>query len=247
MNLEIWQWAFLATGALIIGLSKTGIGGLGMLAVVLFANALPARQATGLVLPMLILGDVLAVFFYRQHAHRGHLLRLFPWTAAGVVAGWLVVGRLGDREMARLIGLIVAAMLGVHLWRQRSVARGEDGLAAGSWLAPVAGLLAGFTTLVANAAGPVMTIYLLAMQLPKLEFLGTGAVFFMLINWFKVPFMVQLDLINPASLRLNLMLAPAVLVGALAGRFIAGRIEQKTFETIATVLAALAAAKLLLF
>ena len=94
--------------------------------------------------------------------------------------------------------------------------------------------------MVANAAGPVMTIYLLAMRLPKLEFLGTGAVFFFLINWIKVPFMVDLGLINAASLTLNLQLAPAVLVGAWLGRIVAARINQNAFENLSLALAAAA-------
>ena len=106
---------------------------------------------------------------------------------------------------------------------------------------------AGFTTLVANAAGAAMSIYLLAMRLPKLGFLGTNAVFFLLLNWFKVPFMVNLGLVNRESLWLNLKLAPAVVVGCLIGYYAAARMNQKVFETTAVVLTAAAAVKLLFF
>lgn len=239
------QWALLALGALCVGLAKTGIPGLGILLVVLFANVLPARASSGVVLPLLILGDLTALAAYRRNLVWSHLWRLIPWAAAGVVAGWFALGRLNDAWTARTIGAIVVVMLAVHFWRRARAARGDDRPPARA-TAAAAGLAAGFTTLVANAAGPVMTLYLLAMRLPKLEFLGTGAVFFFLINWFKVPFMVNLGLIDAASLGLNLRLAPVVLLGAWLGRLIARKIEQKTFENTALTLAALAAAKLLL-
>lgn len=242
MNWELWQWALAIVGALAIGLAKTGIGGLGMLAVVIFANLLPAREASGVVLPMLCFADVVAVLAYRQHAQWKFLWRLFPWTALGVVAGYVALGRINDRQASVLIGVIILVLLAVHTWRQR---RGGQLAEHGAWFAPTIGILAGFTTLVANAAGPLMAIYLLAMRLPKLEYVGTGAVYFMLMNLFKVPFMLNLGLINPASFTLNLWLAPAVLAGALLGRKILVRINQKLFEDLALILAALAGVKLL--
>src|SRR5690606_20548904 len=115
----------------------------------------------------------------------------------------------------------------------------------GAWFAPAIGVLAGFTTLVANAAGPMMAVYFLAMRLPKMDFVGTGAVFFLIINLFKVPFMVNLGLINAASFTLNLWLAPAVIGGAWLGRKLLVRIDQRAFENIALALSAVAGLKLL--
>jgi uncharacterized protein len=113
------------------------------------------------------------------------------------------------------------------------------------WFAPLIGMLAGFTTLVANAAGPLMVIYLLAMRLPKMEYVGTGAVFFLLMNLFKVPFMLNLGLINIGSFSLNLLLAPAVFAGAFLGRKILGKINQQLFENLALSLSAVAGIRLL--
>ncbi|HNC23574.1 MAG TPA: sulfite exporter TauE/SafE family protein [Opitutaceae bacterium] len=242
-HLEPWQWALAVVGALAIGLAKTGINGLGMLAVVVFANLLPARQASGVVLPMLVLADVVAVASYRQHTVWSHLWRLFPWTAAGIVAGYFALGRINDRQASVLIGVIILGMLGMHLWRRRRPAAAEAEHPA--WFAPTIGVLAGFTTLVANAAGPLMAIYLLAMRLPKMEYMGTGATFYLLMNLFKVPFMAHLGLVSASSLGLNAVLAPAVLVGALLGRKVLARIDQKLFEQLALGLAALAGLKLL--
>ena len=248
MNFESWQWAVAALAAMLVGVSKGGISGLGFLPVVIFAQVLPStRQSSGFVLPLLIFGDVVAVLNYRRHTQWSHLWKLFPWTAGGVLAGYFAMGRINDRQAAKLIGLIVFGLVILHLWRRRQAKlAGPNGeLNHGWWFAPMIGVLAGFTTLVANAAGPLMAIYLLAMHLPKLEFVGTGAVFFMLLNWFKVPFMVNLGLITTNSVKFNLLLAPAVLVGTFVGRWLLTRINQKWFENLALGLSAAGAVKLL--
>ncbi len=242
MNFEPWQWAIAIFAAAFVGLSKTGISGLGMLGVVLFAQVMPAKEATGMVLPLLCFGDIAAVASYRQHATWSHLWKLFPWTALGVVLGYLALGRINEHQTRLLIGGIVLALVGLHVVRRWRVG---DEAEHGAWFAPTIGVLAGFTTLVANAAGPLMVIYLLAMRLPKLEFMGTGAVFFMLLNWFKVPFMVHLGLITWPSFRVNLMLAPAVFAGAWVGWKILHRINQRLFENLALILSAAAAVDLM--
>jgi uncharacterized membrane protein YfcA len=149
-------------------------------------------------------------------------------------------------------------MFVLHVWRKWSASAkvadagrvraepDEWAATAPPWFALTAGVLAGFTTLVANAAGPVMILYLLAMRLPKMEFLGTGAVFFLCLNLFKVPFMAGLGMITTGSLLTNLMLAPAVLAGALAGRWIIHRVNQQWFELTALALTFAAGLKLLL-
>jgi len=248
MSFEPWQWGVLIFSAFCIGVAKTGLPGLSILFVTLVYNVMPARQATGVILPMLIVGDVFAVFFYRRDTEWRHLGRLFPWTAVGVVLGWLLLERIDDLQTKRLVGGILVFLLAVHFWRNTRPTAGEPSVAqVPGWLAAGTGLLAGFTTLVANAAGSVMTLYLLAMRLPKLGFLGTNAVFFLILNWFKVPFMVNLGLINRESLWLNLELTPAVACGCLVGRYAAAGMNQRTFELVALVLTMLGAIKLLFF
>ncbi|MSU24530.1 MAG: sulfite exporter TauE/SafE family protein [Opitutus sp.] len=243
MHFEPWQWALLVLGALLVGVAKTGIAGLGMLFVVIFAQLMPAKAATGMVLPLLCFGDLVAVASYRQHASWPHLWRLFPWAAAGVVLGYFAMNRIGNREAQLLIGGIVMTLITLHVIRRWRV--GGQEAEHGAWFAPTIGVLAGFTTLVANAAGPLMAVYLLAMRLPKMEYVGTGAVFFMLLNLFKVPFMVDLGLITSTSFSFNLLLAPAVLLGALIGRRLLAKINQRWFENLALGLSAAAGLKLL--
>lgn len=243
-SLEPWQLALAFAGALLVGISKTGIAGLGMLFVVIFANVIPAKQASGFVLPLLIFGDVVAVWAYRAHAKWAHVFRLMPWTAAGVVIGFFAMGHIDDREARLLIGTIILVMVSVQLWRRSRLKEGQIE-EAGAWFAPTVGVLVGFTTLVANAAGPLMAIYLLAMRLPKMEYVGTGAVFFLLLNCFKVPFMVGLGLITTDSFGFNLLLAPAVFLGAMLGRKLLPKINQKLFENLVLGLSAAAGLKLL--
>src|SRR3954471_20382351 len=243
MHFEPWQWVLLVIGAALAGFSKTGIPGMGILFVALFANLMPARQATGAVLPLLIFADLFAYFVYRKNLEWRRVGQLLPWSVAGILLGWFVLGRINDQQTARIVGGVIAIMLGVHLWRKWRTP--EDAVAhAPAWFGPFAGLLAGFATMVANAAGSVMTLYLLGMGLPKLEFLGTGGAFFLVINWIKVPFGIQLGLLNAPSLMLNLWLLPAVAVGALAGPWVVKRIDQAAFENSALLLTAAAAVKL---
>jgi uncharacterized membrane protein YfcA len=144
-----------------------------------------------------------------------------------------------------LIGGIVVTLVAVHLFRRWRAGAGATEAEHAGWFAPLLGVLAGFTTLVANAAGPLMAIYLLAMRLPKMEYVGTAAVFFLLLILFKVPFMISLGLITPPSFTLNLWLAPAVLAGAWLGRRILPRINQKVFENLALFFSAAAGLRLL--
>jgi uncharacterized membrane protein YfcA len=244
-----WQWAVAAVGALMVGVSKTGVAGLGILFVAAFALVFPStKAATGIVLPLLIVGDLIAVLAYRRHMRWSYLLRLFPWTAAGVVIGFLALGRFSD-QMARLwIGGIILTMAALSYWLRWRRARGkglENSVLEHWGVAAVIGVLAGFTTLLANAAGPLMAIYLVSMRLPKLEYVGTAAVFFCLLNLFKVPFMVDLGLVTTGSLRFNLVLAPLVVIGAFAGRWLLSRLNQRVFEEIALALSVVAGLVLL--
>lgn len=242
MNFHLWQWLLAIVGAMLVGVAKTGIVGLSLLFVSVFASIMPTRQSTGVVLPLLIVGDVVAVLSYRRHAQWRYLWKLFPWAGTGIVIGYLALGRMDDRQARIAIGAIITGLAALHIYRRfRPVGHESE---HGAWFAPLIGILAGFTTLVSNSSGPLMVIYLLAMRLPKMEYMGTMAVFFMLLNFFKLPFMINLGLVNRESLLLNLELAPAVLVGAFAGKWLLGRINQQAFDTIALVLTLGAAAKM---
>jgi uncharacterized membrane protein YfcA len=236
------DWLLLAVGAVLVGLSKTGIMGLSLLFVLIFNRVIPGKASTGFVLPLLIAGDVVAVWSYRRHALWRHLWRLFPWAGVGVILGYFAMERMDVRQSQLVIGAIVLGLAALHIIRRL---RSDDAEAGhGVWFAPLIGILAGFTTLVANAAGPLMVIYLLAMRLPKMEYMGTASVFFLLLNLFKLPFMVRLGIITPESLIMNLKLLAAVLLGAWLGRRLLPMLNQRVFEAIVLALTLVAGARL---
>ena len=240
-------WVLAALGAFMVGVSKAGITGLSILSIALFNHVFPSsKQASGLVLPLLIFGDFVAVFSYRKHTQWHHLWRLFPWTAAGVVLGYFTLGRISDQTARLLVGWIIVTLAALSFWR-RYVSVNEEKAASFHWSVGAAiGMTAGFITLIANAAGPLMAIYLIAMRLPKMEYVGTAAVFFMLLNLFKVPFMVDLGLITTTSFGFNLALAPAVLLGAFAGRWLLKHVNQNLFELLVLLLSAIGGILLIL-
>ena len=242
--MTLLEWLLLGLGALVAGVSKGGLPGVNTVAVVLFTQVLPAKVATGALLPLLIAADVVAVLLFRNSANWRELWRIFPSTAVGVIFGALLLGRMDDAIVKPLIGMIVLVLCTLQFWRSKNAGAGLD-LVQHPVTATLAGMIAGFTTLIANAAGPIMTLYLLAMRLPKKEFVGTTAWFFFVVNLFKLPFMIGLGLVNTKSLELNFYLIPIVLLGVFLGRFAMQKLEQNTFNTIALGLAFLGGLRLL--
>ena len=247
-DLQTWQWGLAFAGAFLVGFSKTGVAGVGALTVAIYAMILPARQSTGVLLPLLVCADIVAVAAYRRHAIWKHLWRLFPWVAVGIVAGFVAMDYLDDTLVQKLIGGILLVMVGFHGWRQKIMAGENKGtiktIPDGLGFAITMGILAGVTTMLANAAGPILVLYMLAMRLEKMEFLGTGAWYFLILNVFKLPFSFKLGLITPQSAYFDLMMAPLVISGALLGRLIVRWINQKLFEAMALVFTFLAGLRL---
>jgi uncharacterized membrane protein YfcA len=243
LDLTPIQWFTLGLSAFLTGISKTGIPGLGILVVPLAAAVFPSKASTGLILPMLIMADILAVAYYKRHAVWSHLIRLIPWAMIGIMLGAFAMNKVNDAQLKPIIGAIVLLMLGLGYWRSRR--SGESYQAPTQWwFAAIMGLFAGTTTMMANAAGPIMAIYLIAMRLPKNEYLGTGAWYFLLMNCFKVPFSAGQGLITGQSLLVNLANAPIIIIGATLGIMVVKYIPEKTFISIVQILAALAAAYL---
>ncbi|MDT0544691.1 MULTISPECIES: sulfite exporter TauE/SafE family protein [Streptomyces] len=259
-TITLWEFVALAGAATLVGFSKTSVSGANTVSLAIFAAVLPARESTGILLPLLIIGDLFAVYTYRRHADWATLVRLFPAVAVGVVAGTVFMLWADDAAVRVSIGVILLVMASVTLWRRRAASRaagekkeateagqdqaqGHSGarLKAGSY-----GVLGGFTTMVANAGGPVMSMYLLSAGFRKLGFLGTSAWFFLIVNVAKVPFSVGLGLIDGRSLLLDAGLALCVIPGAFLGKAIADRINQLLFERLVIAATVVGGAQLLL-
>jgi uncharacterized membrane protein YfcA len=238
------DWALVLASALFIGLTKTAISGLGLLTVIMMAMVFPAKESTGIVLPMLIFGDVFAVFFYRRHGNPRIIIRLVPFAAAGVVLGFLFMNRVADAQLRKIIGAVVLLMIAGNLVLKL---RGRVASVHGIHFAAPAGIFAGFTTMIANAAGPVMTVYLEAMGVKKEEFVGNMAWFFAGINLIKVPFSARLGLVTADSLRFGLPLLPVIFAGAVGGYFILKKVPQQVFDISVQALAAVSAIQLVVF
>lgn len=222
---------WLAVGALGIGFSKAGFPGVSMLHVVLYALVFGSLESTGVLLPMLVIGDICAIQFFGQKADWGHVRRLLPPTLVGILFGWMLMGILDEGIFKFVVATIILALACVQVWRLWKPGA-FDNFPHTTWFALLLGLLAGLTTMLANAAGPVVALYLLAVNLPKWELIGTSAWLFFVLNVLKLPLSYQLDLINAETLRIDLMLAPAIPIGMLAGRWLVHRVSQKLFNTI---------------
>lgn len=228
-----------------MGLSKSGFPGVSLVTVALMAEAFPARQSTGVLLPLLIFGDLCAVQAFRRHTLWAQIVRMLPPTILGIVVGFFLMKSIPDAAFRPVLGWMLLATTLVQIlrsvWPQMGGAIPHT--RAFAWCM---GVWAGIATMVANAAGPVMAVYLLAIALPKDNLVGTSAWFFLIINVLKLPFSGALGLLNPNSLLLDLTLCPLVLAGNWVGRKMLHRIPQRAFELLLLVSALAAALKMIL-
>lgn len=249
MELETNQWLWGILGAILIGLGKGGLPGVGNLTVAIYANVFEPRASVGILLPVLLSADLVAVTVYRRHAEWSYLRRLLPWMAVGIVVGYGTLGVLPAGALKPLIGGILLGMTALHFTRLWLVRRHPGGsleqvphtlpFRAGT------GILGGFATLVANAAGPVASLYFLAVGLPKLAFIGTGAWTFLFVNLFKVPFLVDLGMITGGSLGLSFAFMPFAMGAAAVAPRLVRFLPQKTFEILIWVFVVIGGLKLL--
>lgn len=266
-DLSTSSWLLVVLGALIVGFSKTALPGAATLAAGAFALAMPAKESTAALLLLLILGDMTALWVYRREPDWRTLVRLLPSAMVGVIIGVFFFAAVDDVTVRVTIGVILLALVTLTLVRRAQAARRTAAQAEASDAPPATraeaeggsrkgaaataqgigyGLLGGFTTMVANAAGPVMSLYLLMMRMPVLTFLGTSAWFFAVINLFKLPFSAGLGLFTAETLAMDVLLVPVVLLAAFVGAKVARRISQSVFDKLVLGLTVLAAIGLLI-
>lgn len=214
-HFTIWEFSlFLAVG-LLTGMAKTGVHGAGMLSVPLLALVFGPQRSSGVMLPILVLADILGVWYYHRHASWKHLKVLFPWAAAGVILGTVVGSYIDDKIFKVIMAVVIVVSVGIMIWLERG---NREHVPQNKVFGIGSGILGGFTSMVGNLAGTVMAVYFLSMRLPKNVYIGTTAWFFMVTNWFKVPFHVfAWHTIDLNTFLLDLTTIPAIVVGAVLG------------------------------
>ena len=231
----------------LIGLSKTAIGGIGMVNAALLATIMPAKESTGVMLVLLIFGDLFAIGVYKKHVEWKVLRKLIWPVIAGVIVGAYFLSHSSDESLKKTIGWIVLLLVLFYPISQRLQKRELDiSLRYPKPLRIVLGSMAGFMSMVANSGGPPMSIYLLMRRNSVMNFLGNTAWFFFVINVFKVPFTLGLGLLDFQSFQYIFPALPAVPVGAILGRKLVNKINLELFQKITLVTAAAAGLNLIL-
>jgi len=229
----------LSSVAVLVGMSKTGVHGAGMMAVPMLASIFGGQASSGILLPVLCLADIMGVWYYHRHASWYHLKKLLPWAAVGTIAGTIIGGRIDDEMFRTIMGAVIITSIVLMIWLER----GHKGdIPDNPWFSSVMGIIAGFTSMVGNLAGSITAVYFLSMQLPKNSFIGTTAWFFLIINLFKIPFHVfSWHTITMNSFLLDFFTLPAIAIGAITGVLIIKKLEEKTYRWFIIAVTLLAA------
>jgi uncharacterized membrane protein YfcA len=236
-------WILLALCCFLIGTAKAGLTGSAMAVVPIMAHIFGGKPSTGIVLPLLIVADIFTVVYYHRHANWKHLGRVMPWALAGIAAGLFAGQNISDQLFKRLIGIVILAGIGFMIWKD---VRKSNVLPDSGKFAAALGVLGGFATMIGNAAGPIFAVYLLLMRLPKLNYIGTTAWFFFIVNLVKIPLHVGVwKTISFKTMVLDLLLAPAVIIGVFAGIKIVKVIPEKYYRIL--IVSATSLSALLLF
>lgn len=240
MDFSMWMhspsdWWMFFMAALFIGMSKTGIQGISLLAIPLMVLVFGAKPSTGVILPILCFADLIAVLYYRRIAEWKYILRLLPSALVGFGIALWVDTMIHPEGFQRLMSICLLIVFLFMLWSEW---KGKDNrLSAHWWYAPLFGILGGFTTMIGNAAGPVLAIYLLSMKLPKYSFIGTNAWFFLVINYLKIPIQAFVwNNINTTSLMLDIYAIPFIIAGGVLGVLLVKKLPEKGFRYFTIVM-----------
>lgn len=239
---NFWLLVIAAVG---IGITKSGFSGVSLVHVLIFAHVFGARASTGIVLPMLIAGDAMAMGMVGKHANWNYIRKMMPPALAGVVLAWSLMQTLDEAAYRPLIGLIILTLATMQILRMVRESWFSD-VPHALWFSWFMGILVGVSTMLANAAGPVFGLFLLAIGLPKKEFVATAAGFFLWLNVAKIPFSWNLGLIRADTLMVNLLLLPMIAIGLLMGRAVLHRIPQHAFDVVILAFSAIAAVQMLI-
>lgn len=230
-QISVTVWIISVLAAMMIGMSKTGLSGFGTLVVPVMAYAFGAMPSSGVVLPMLVMADIFGVIYYHRSAHWKTLLLILPWAVAGLIAGMVVGKNISAVTFKHLMAGMVLISIFVMLWQELRHNKSESKILNNKIVAAIFGIAGGFSTMIGNAAGPVMSVYLLSRKLPKNEYIGTAAWFFFVVNLTKLPLQIWIwHNITLQSFIFNLTLLPAIAAGAFLGIRIVRIIPEKPYR-----------------
>ena len=244
-DLSTVQWSWVIIAAFLIGFSKTGISGFLMPVIPIIASVFGGKESTGVILPLLLIGDVFALYYYNRHANWENIKKLLPWTLIGLVMGVVVGNYINDKQFKAVISVSVLLCLVALIYTEK---KGENlKVPQNKWFYALAGIATGFTSMIGNAAGPIFSVYLLTMNFKKNDFMGTTAWFLFLINLTKVPLQILFwHNISSKTIILSIGMIPAIAIGALLGMLIIKKINEKYFRYIIIGVTAIAAVRLLI-
>lgn len=239
------QWLLFAACAIFVGMSKVGVPGVSLIVVPILAIIFGGKASTGILLPMLMMADLFGVGYYHRHAEWKYLWKLLPWAFVGVGIALWVGEVVNDEWFKNIIAILVFICIALMLIKDRN--KDKNLFPDTWWFAATMGVLGGFATMIGNVAGPIFAIYLLAMHLPKNSFIGTGAWFFLIINFTKFPLHIFVwKTITWNTLTLDLLLLPGIAAGAFLGVWLVKKFSDKLYRTFVFVITALSAFLLLI-
>ncbi len=232
-----WFLAFLA--ALILGMGKAGIKGLGVLIVTLMAIIFGGKASTGILIPLMVVADILAVFYYNRHTQWKFLLKILPTMVLGVLVGVWFGNDISEKLFKQIMAIFIILTVIMMVWMDQK----KNKAVPKHWFfASSMGLLSGITSMIGNLAGSFTDIYFLAIRLPKNQFIGTAAWLFLIINVFKLPFHIFVwKTVSPESLLLNLFLVPAILIGFISGVALVKLLNNEVYRKFIMVVTAMGA------
>jgi uncharacterized protein len=245
-------WAFVGAAVIIQGISKSGFaGGAGILSLPLMMLVMPAEKVPAALLPLLILCDMNAIYIHRRNVVWRKVLEIYLPAILGILAGawvWWQIGKAGVAQyevpLKRFVG-VIAILFAIYLVGKETAMAWIERYRPGLKTACVAGVVGGFTSTIAHAAGPIVGLYLFAQGLGKTLFVGTVAWTFTLINLTKLPFYLGVGLIHPDVLLFDLVLVPLIPLGSYLGRWMHHRVSESLFNRTILVLTFLAGIQLI--
>ena len=239
LDISTTAWALALTAAFVIGISKAGIKGIAIINVTLMALAFGAKESTGLIVPLLVVGDAFAVIYYNRHAQWKYIVAFLPWMILGILIGTAVGKDLPETTFKISMSVIILGTVIMMYWWDRKKSKNVPTHWA---FAGFIGTMAGITTMIGNLAGAFSNIYFLAMRLPKNEFIGTAAWLFFIVNIFKLPFHIFIwKTITPETLIINLKLVPGIILGIIVGVRLVKIIKEQFYRKMILILTAIGA------